>query len=76
MKVKVHIKYPYVGIFEDDREVEVPDNVLSDEIDDWLWEHRHEILENNGCESTGRDLDNALDFGYADVTLIKEKNND
>jgi hypothetical protein len=67
MKVKIKFWYPYWATHRDETEIDVPDDA---DPEDWICNHKEEILEKKGSEEN---LSYALDVGYAGVEIIKEK---
>ena len=67
MKMKCKIWYPYQATHEEEIEVEIPEG---EDPENYLYEHRQDILEKHGCELQDHDLSTCLDLAYAGVQKI------
>lgn len=71
MRLKLNLIHPTVKITNKIVEIEISNNLSPNELIDWVYKNKKEILKNNGCNLTEIELASALALGAANVKIIK-----
>lgn len=71
MTIKLNLSFPSFVFKQKTIEIKLDPTMSKDDVIDWVFANKKEILKNNGCNLNDTELSSALALGAANVKIIK-----
>lgn len=70
--IKVQLTHPTIHIDSKLVEIKIPSGLDDNQLIDWIYENKKQILKENGCNLSDWELSHALSLGSANVKIIRK----